>query len=52
MVRARNTHGERRGPYRVFVGKPEGKSSLDRPRCRWEGNAIMDLREVGCGGID
>ena len=28
--------GERRGIYRVFVGKPEGKRPLGRPRCRWE----------------
>ena len=26
--------GERRGVYRVLVGKPEGKSSLGRPRRR------------------
>jgi len=26
--------GERRGVYRVLVGKPEGKRSLERPRCR------------------
>jgi hypothetical protein len=33
------------------VGKPEGKRPLGRPRCRWEYN-IMDLQEVGCGGMD
>jgi len=27
---------ERRGLYRVLVGKPEGKKPLERPRCRWE----------------
>jgi hypothetical protein len=27
--------GERRGIYRVFMGKPEGKRPLGRPRCRW-----------------
>jgi hypothetical protein len=27
--------GERRGVYRVLVGKPEGKRQLGRPRCRW-----------------
>jgi hypothetical protein len=26
---------ERRGVYRVLVGKPEGKRPLGRPRCRW-----------------
>ena len=40
---------ERRGVYRVLVGKPEGKSLLGKPRRRWEDNNGMDLREVGCG---
>ena len=30
--------GERRGVYRVWVGKPEGKRPLGRPRRRWEDN--------------
>jgi hypothetical protein len=42
--------GERRGAYRVLVGKPEGRIPLGRPRHRWEDNIKMDLREVGCGG--
>jgi len=41
--------GERRGVYRVLVGKPEGKRTLGRPRSRWEDNIKMDLQEVGCG---
>jgi len=44
--------GERRGGYRVVVGKPEGKRQLGRPRCRWEDNIKMDLQEVRCGGMD
>jgi hypothetical protein len=44
--------GERSGVYRILVGKPEGKRSLGRPRCRWEDNIKMNLKEVGCGGID
>jgi hypothetical protein len=44
--------GERRGVYRVLVGKPEGKRSLGRPRRRWDGNIRMDLQEVGCRGMD
>ena len=44
------THvGEKRGVYRVSVGKPEGKRPLGRPRRRWEDNIKMDLEEVGCG---
>jgi hypothetical protein len=38
--------GEGRGVYRVWVGKPEEKRSLGRPRSRWEGNIKMDLQEV------
>jgi hypothetical protein len=44
--------GERRGVYRVLVGKPEGKRSLGRRRRRWEDNIKMDLQETGCGGMD
>jgi len=29
-----------------LVGKPEGRRPLGRPRCRWEDNIKMDLREV------
>ena len=36
----------------VFVGKPEGKKPLGRPRCRWVDNIRMDLGEVGCGYMD
>ena len=43
---------EKRGVYRVLVVKPEGKRPLGRPRRRWEGNIKIDLREVGCGGMD
>jgi hypothetical protein len=39
--------GERRGAYRVLVGKPEGRRPLGRPRRRWEDNIKMDLQEVG-----
>jgi len=34
--------GERRGVYRVLVGKPEGKRPLGRPRRGWEYK--MDLQ--------
>jgi hypothetical protein len=44
--------GERRGVYRVLLGKPERKRPLGRPRRRWEDNIKMDLQEVGCGGMD
>jgi hypothetical protein len=34
---------EKRGVYRVLVGKPEGKRPLGRPRLRKEGHIKMDL---------
>jgi hypothetical protein len=43
--------GERRGVYRVFVGKPEGRP-LGRPRSGWKEDIKMDLQEVGCGFMD
>ena len=39
--------GERRGVYRILVGKSEGKRPLGRSRHRWEDNIKMDLQEVG-----
>jgi len=44
--------GVRRGAYRVLVGKPVGKRPLERTRLRWEDSILMDLQEVGCGGMD
>jgi hypothetical protein len=34
------------------VGKPEGKRPLERPMCRLVDNIMMDLGEVGWGGMD
>jgi hypothetical protein len=44
--------GEGRNVYRVLVGKPEGKRPVGRPRRRWEDGIKMDLREIGCGGVE
>jgi len=44
--------GDRRGAYRVLVGKPEGKRTLGRSRRIWEKNIKMDLQEVGCDSMD
>jgi hypothetical protein len=38
--------GERRGVYRVLVGKPKGKRPLGRPRRRWEDIIKMYIQEV------
>jgi len=43
---------ERRGVYRVFVGKSEGKRPLGRLGRRWEDNIKMYLQEVGCRVMD
>jgi hypothetical protein len=34
------------------VGKPEGKRSLGRPRCRWVDNIKTVLREIEWDGMD
>jgi hypothetical protein len=45
--------GERRGVYRVLVGKPEAKRRLERPRHRWEDNIKMIFRKWDVGhGLD
>ena len=39
--------GEKKGAYRVLVGKSDEKRQLGRPKCRREGNMKTDLQEVG-----
>jgi len=46
MGAACRAYGEGRGLNRVLVGKPEGKTALERPRLRWEDNFKLDLRGV------
>jgi hypothetical protein len=45
---------EKRHAYRIFVGKPEVKRSLQRPRYRWVGNIKIDLKRdrMGWYGLD
>jgi hypothetical protein len=38
--------GAKRNAYMVFVGKPEGKRRVGRPRHRWEDNIKMVLSEI------
>jgi hypothetical protein len=47
MDRACSTNGETKDPYRVLVGKPEGKRPLGTPRRRWVGNIKTDRRWEG-----
>ena len=42
--------GDKRGTYRVFLGRLEGRRSLGGPRHGWENNIKME--EVGWRGID
>ena len=53
MRRARHAAriGESRGVCRVYMGQPEGKRPLRRPKRRWEDNIKIDLQEVGCGSM-
>jgi hypothetical protein len=38
--------GEMRNAHKIFVRKPEWRGPLGRPRCGWEDNIRMDLREI------
>jgi hypothetical protein len=42
-------YGERRGAYRILVGRPEGRRPLGRPWLRWEDSIKLDLQELGWG---
>ena len=44
--------GERRGLFRILVGKHEGKRPLGRPIRRWEDNIMTNLKEMECEGLD
>jgi hypothetical protein len=52
MGRACMRYGKMRNAYKIFVGNPEGKRLLGRPRRRWEDNIGMDVREIDWQGVD
>jgi hypothetical protein len=52
MIRICSTNRNKNNAYRIFVGKPEGKRPLGRPRRLWVDNIKMDLRERGWSGVD
>jgi hypothetical protein len=52
MGRACGMHGKKRNVYRIFVGKPEEKTQLRRPRRRWEDDIKFDFREIELVGMD
>jgi hypothetical protein len=35
-----------RNAYRIFMGKPDGKRPLGKPRGNWVDNIKMDVREI------
>ena len=38
---------EGRSAFKILTGTPTGKKPLGRPRCRWEDNIRMNLKEIG-----
>jgi len=44
--------GEIRNAYKILVGKPQNKISLQRPRSRWEDNIKMDYKGIGYEYVD
>jgi hypothetical protein len=38
--------GERRGAYRILVGRPQERRPFGRPIHAWEDNTEMDLEEI------
>ena len=38
---------EGRSAFKIISGTPTGKRTLGRPRCKWEDNIRMDLKEIG-----
>ena len=37
---------EGRSAFKILTDTPTGKRPLGRPRCRWEDNIRMDLKEI------
>ena len=45
-------YGERRGSYRILVGKPKVKKPIGTFRRRWEDNIKMDLKSISWEAVD
>jgi hypothetical protein len=41
-----------RNVYSIFIGKPDRKRPLGRPRCRCENNIRIVVREIEWEGLD
>jgi len=44
--------GELRNACSNLIGKPEGKRTLRRPRCRWKDKPSLDIKEIVWGSVD
>jgi hypothetical protein len=51
MGGARSTYGERRGAWRVLVGKPEGEKKIINPTRKLQDNIQTDLKEIRWYGV-
>jgi hypothetical protein len=47
MGEACSMSGGRTDVYRILVGKPKVKGSIERPRRKWEDNIKMKFEDVG-----
>jgi hypothetical protein len=52
MGRVCCTNGAKTNSFRILVGRPEGKRSLERPWLRWLDNVKLNLRKIGWHGMD
>jgi hypothetical protein len=41
-----------RNAHKILVRKLEGKTPLERPRHSWEDNIELNLKKIGCEGMD
>jgi hypothetical protein len=44
--------GKMRNAYKIVVGEPEGKRPLGRTRRRWADNFKIDIKGIGCKGVE
>jgi hypothetical protein len=52
IINSCSTYWEMRNTYMILVGTPERKRLYGRPRSRCKDNIKMNLREIGCEGVD
>jgi hypothetical protein len=44
--------GDMRSAYKILVGNSEEKRPLGRPWCKWSDKIKVDLKEIGCEGVE